>query len=277
MQKFVKFLLCLGFCLIIFEKSVSASSNPYPKTQTIEGITTISCTYFAWQEAYEKLGVELPRWGNAGNWYERALKNGYKVGSEAKPNSIAVWKDNNSIYGHVAYVVAVNGDNMLVNEGGITTIIRNQETNEIEKIPYNGNGIFYNNNMPISKKRNEFTYLLGFIYLIDEEKISRNNSFEESNNEITTKDVLPSFEIKEEKEEIKKEITNKKIKTKIQEKNNVKEEVKENVESSLKIDNTKLEKTVKITNEILKIKNKYLSMLRNLIFTIFSLFLIFFK
>ena len=68
----------------------------------------------------------------------------------------------------VAYVVAVNGDNMLVNEGGITTIIRNQETNEIEKIPYNGNGIFYNNNMPISKKRNEFTYLLGFIYLIDE-------------------------------------------------------------------------------------------------------------
>lgn len=93
-----------------------AATNPYPKWQTYNGATTIACTYYAWQEAYDRLGVALPGWNNAKTWLASAQGAGYRTGSAAMPNSIAVWTDSGA--GHVAYVTAVNGDQMTINEGG---------------------------------------------------------------------------------------------------------------------------------------------------------------
>ena len=61
-------ILILSFPIIVF-----AASNPYPKTQKADyDVSTIPCTYIAWQQAYEKTGVALPNWGNAVNWYRKA-------------------------------------------------------------------------------------------------------------------------------------------------------------------------------------------------------------
>lgn len=40
--------------------TASAASNPFGKWQTINGVTTIRCTYYAWQQAYDNTGVALP-------------------------------------------------------------------------------------------------------------------------------------------------------------------------------------------------------------------------
>lgn len=140
----------------------------HKNTQTIDGVTTVPCTYFAWQQAYDNAGVSLPGWGNVGTWYNSAIKAGYSVGSEARPNSIAVWSRNK--FGHVAYVVSIEGDTMTVNEGGVYDFEYNAETGEEIKVPYNGNGIIYGNIAPSSGTRNEDSILLGFIYLDDAPK-----------------------------------------------------------------------------------------------------------
>lgn len=284
MKKFVKFLLCLEVCLFIFGKSVSASSNPYPKMQTIDEVTTVSCTYFAWQQVYVKLGIELPRWGNAVNWYERAKKANFQVGSEARANSIAVWQNSNSIYGHVAYVVSVEGKNMTINEGGITSLKYNQETNEVVKIPYNGDGVYYNNVVPANKDRSETSSLVGFIYLTnelpkdnnqDKENIFQEVEINENNN--TDKDITYSTINEQEKnEESKKHIFNKEDK-KIAKKKNVKQE--ENIKSDLKSNREKVVelKTSKTSKEIMPKQNENLLVLRNLSTAIFSLFLMLLK
>lgn len=254
MKKFVKFLLCLEFSFLIFYKVVNASSNPYPKIQTIDEVTTTTCTWFVWQQVNEKLGIELPRWGNAVNWYERAENNGYKVGIEAKPNSIAVWKNSNNIYGHVAYVLTVNERTMVVNEGGVTSLKLNQETKKLEKVPYNGDGIFYNNVVSLSLQRSE-TSLIGFIYLLDDENVfdSEENKKEKTiemavNDQETIIQEKP-LEIKEEQEEIKKEIINNKT----------------------KIKNSITKKEVQTSKKILEKKNNYL--FKKLWGTIYTFFL----
>ena len=101
-------------------KASAAVQNVYPKWQTIDGVTTIRCTYYAWQEAYERTGVALPNFGNGGSWYNAAKNAGYDVGTEARANSIAVYRG--STYGHVAYVVSVDGDKMTLNQGGISGV-----------------------------------------------------------------------------------------------------------------------------------------------------------
>lgn len=285
MKKFVKFLLCLEVCLFILGKSVSASSNPYPKMQTIDEVTTVSCTYFAWQQVYVKLGIELPRWGNAVNWYERAKKANFQVGSEARANSIAVWQNSNSIYGHVAYVVSVEGKNMTINEGGITSLKYNQETNEVVKIPYNDDGVYYNNVVPANKDRSETSSLVGFIYLTnelpkdnnsqDKENIFQEVEINENNN--TDEDITYSTINEQEKnEESKKHIFNKEDK-KIAKKKNVKQE--ENIKSDLKSNREKVVelKTSKTSKEIMPQQNENLLVLRNLSTAIFSLFLMLLK
>lgn len=112
--------LCLVFgCLT----GVRAAANPYPTSQNVDGdnYTEIPCTWFAWQQAYEKTGIALPAWGNAGSWYSNAAKAGYSVGSTPKANSIAVWTGD--YYGHVAYVTSVSSSNTFtVNEGGRTDL-----------------------------------------------------------------------------------------------------------------------------------------------------------
>ena len=296
MKKFGKFLLCLEVCLFIFGKYVSAASNPYPKMQTIDAVTTVSCTYFAWQQVYEKLGIELPRWGNAVNWYERAKKANFQVGSEARANSIAVWQNSNSIYGHVAYVLRVNGNNMVINEGGITILKHNSGTNDIEKIPYNGDGIYYNNIVPSIGSRSKTSSLIGFIYLTNEEITDTNNQSEENiledvetnedNNKDNNKDNnrdsnITYFTVNEQekkRDESKDQIFNKKEKNIVQKKK-AKQEEKERIKSNLKSTQMKVAelKNSKVSKEIIEEQSKNLSMLRNLNTTIFSLFLLLFK
>ncbi|MCI9078232.1 MAG: CHAP domain-containing protein [Lachnospiraceae bacterium] len=103
-------------------KEVSAASNPYPGSQNVDGdqYYEIPCTWFVWQHVYNNLGIELPKWGNGGQWLDNARNSGWSTGNEARINSIAVWQDGG--FGHVAFVSAVNGDTMEVSEGGRTDL-----------------------------------------------------------------------------------------------------------------------------------------------------------
>ena len=65
----LKKLFLLIFITFSFTSLVNAASNPYGKYQSLYGITTVRCTWYAWQEAYEHTGVALPGWGNAQMWY----------------------------------------------------------------------------------------------------------------------------------------------------------------------------------------------------------------
>ena len=135
--------------------TASAASNPFGKWQTINGVTTIRCTYYAWQQAYDNTGVALPMLGNGCQWYDNAKNAGYSVGTTAKARSIAVWRScTNNSYGHVAYVVSVNGGKMTVNEGG-----RSDATST--------NGIVngFSCGSTIGSKRYSGSPLIGFIYL----------------------------------------------------------------------------------------------------------------
>ena len=135
--------------------TASAASNPFGKWQTINGVTTIRCTYYAWQQAYDNTGVALPMLGNGCQWYDNAKNAGYSVGTTAKARSIAVWGScTNNSYGHVAYVVSVNGSKMTVNEGG-----RSDATST--------NGIVngFSCGSTIGSKRYSGSPLIGFIYL----------------------------------------------------------------------------------------------------------------
>ncbi len=156
-SKLIVFLTILTFC---FTSSVQAASNPYGKYQSLYGVTTVRCTWYAWQQAYEHTGVALPSWGNAQTWYNSAINDGYKVGSEAKPNSIAVWSSSDG-YGHVGFVVSVEGNYMTTNEGGIVTEENDGIINGMQRSTSAGN-------------------LIGFIYL--DEAPTKNNS---SNNATT--------------------------------------------------------------------------------------------
>lgn len=101
----VLFSLIISFVSVT--SSVQASNNPYSAFYTWSGQTTLNCTWYAWERAYVKTGVELPAWGNAQNWYQGAINAGYSVGQEARADSIAVWGVGNDGYGHVAYVESV--------------------------------------------------------------------------------------------------------------------------------------------------------------------------
>ena len=100
---------------------VTAAGNPYPTTQDVDrdGLYEIPCTRFAWQCVYDRQGIALPALGNAVNWWQNAINQGYAVGNEPVPGSIAVWSGD--YYGHVAYVTANLGNNRFtVDEGGRT-------------------------------------------------------------------------------------------------------------------------------------------------------------
>lgn len=140
--------------------SAATVENVYPKWQTINGTTTVRCTWYAWQQAYDKLGIALPNWGNAINWLNRAASAGYSIGSVEKENSIAVWQSSAHSYGHVSYVTAVDGNFMTVNEGGMSDSNGNAA---------NGTGIITNSKVSsiVGTKKSKYSYctLLGFIYL----------------------------------------------------------------------------------------------------------------
>ena len=76
--------------------------NPYP------GTISSNCTYAVWALANQALGVRLPNWGDAGNWYRRAGISGYQTGQTPAPMSIIVWDH------HVGFVTAVSEDGTMI-------------------------------------------------------------------------------------------------------------------------------------------------------------------
>lgn len=135
--------------IIILPSTIYAARNPYPHYETILGTKDkmVNCTWYAWQQAYDKTGVALPSLGNAKNWYKKASSLGYNVGSTPKVNSIAVYTG--GTFGHVAYVVSIEGDYMTVNEGGIYTYDQqfDEQGNLLssKKVAYNNTGIYDGN------------------------------------------------------------------------------------------------------------------------------------
>ncbi len=112
--------------------------NPYP------GSVSSNCTYAVWALANEALGVRLPNWGDAGNWYRRAGISGYKTGQNPAVYSIVVWDH------HVGFVTDVNEDGtmMYIKEG-------------------NFSGKYHEGWWAVSSSRHGQS-LYGFIYLTDD-------------------------------------------------------------------------------------------------------------
>ena len=119
-KKVIKCFIIFVFMICIPNMSVYAESNPYPTQQDVDkdGFYEVPCTRFAWQQAYDKLGISLPGWGDAVNWWQNAINAGYPTGNIPQANSIAVWSG--GTYGHVAYVTSGSGNTFTVNEGGRT-------------------------------------------------------------------------------------------------------------------------------------------------------------
>ena len=179
-------LLLFIILISLFIPNAYAATNPYGKYQELYNIKTVRCTWYAWQQAYENAGVALPGWDNAQTWYNSAKQAGYSVGKEAKPNSIAVWSSIDG-YGHVGYVVSVEGDYMTTNEGGMVTEENEGIINGIQRSVTSDN-------------------LIGFIYLDDAPKnptssnnISSNTNNTSSNNTNTQPNVDEVIDVEEEK------------------------------------------------------------------------------
>lgn len=187
-MKKIKYLSFLIISFFAFININEAASNPYGKWQTLYGATTVRCTWYAWDQAYNLGGVALPGWGNAETWYASAKKAGYSVGRVAKGNSIAVYSSSDG-YGHVAYVVSVSGNEMIVNEGGVIKNISYPCSNNSDEIcyktvPAGDNGIVNNSHVTT-----EDGSLIGFIYLNDAPKKTNtsntnNNSNISNNNKV---------------------------------------------------------------------------------------------
>ncbi len=144
----------------ILEIMQASGINPYPEWND-EAMTQHSCTWYAWQQAYDRLGVELP-WnlGDGRQWLDNAKNQGYATGTVAQPESIAVFGASSlNSHGHVAYVVSVSGDKMYVNQGGFSGA---------------GNVLGIKDNCEMDATIGSSTYgagypeLIGFIYLGEE-------------------------------------------------------------------------------------------------------------
>lgn len=113
--------LTIGLIPVTYSR-VMAATNPYPTSQDVDrdGYYEIPCTRFAWQQVYDNLGIALPAWGNAVNWWQSAKNAGYATGNTPRAGAIAVWSGDT--YGHVAYVTGGSGNTFTVNEGGRTDL-----------------------------------------------------------------------------------------------------------------------------------------------------------
>lgn len=126
LKRLIAMMVCTVMVLGCTMVANAAWPNPYPENDDSHGPNAGNCTYRAWQEAYERLGVQLPAWGHAGNWYSAAEKSGaYTVvpwipGNPVPSNSIAVWDGSTGdSRGHVAYVVSADENGFTLVEGNI--------------------------------------------------------------------------------------------------------------------------------------------------------------
>lgn len=114
MKKIMSLMLSVVMLLsCFFSMTITAQANIYPNGNA-------NCTAYVWQRTYDKLGISLPGWGNAQDWYYNAKNQGYPVSDTPKANYIVVYgkTSNNASPGHVAYVESVSGNKMTFSEGG---------------------------------------------------------------------------------------------------------------------------------------------------------------
>lgn len=119
MKKIMSLMLSVVMLLsCFFSMTITAQANIYPNGNA-------NCTAYVWQRTYDKLGISLPGWGNAQNWYNNAKSQGYQVSDTPKADYIVVYgktknyiKDKQGSPGHVAYVESVSGNKMTFSEGG---------------------------------------------------------------------------------------------------------------------------------------------------------------
>ncbi len=116
------------------------------------------CTAFAWGRAHEKLGIELNTVHHGKTWLDET---NLPKGNTAQANAIAVWGgDSVNPYGHVAFVEAVTGDNIIINEANVETF---------KKENGDWGGGYDGHSKPLTtdemKKRPGAGDLLGYIYL----------------------------------------------------------------------------------------------------------------
>ena len=114
MKKIMSLMLSVVMLLsCFFSMTITAQANIYPNGNA-------NCTAYVWQRTYDKLGISLPGWGNAQEWYYNAKNQGYPVSDTPKADYIVVYgkTSNNASPGHVAYVESVSGNKMTFSEGG---------------------------------------------------------------------------------------------------------------------------------------------------------------
>lgn len=119
MKKIMSLMLSVVMLLsCFFSMTITAQANIYPNGNA-------NCTAYVWQRTYDKLGISLPGWGNAQDWYNNAKSQGYQVSDTPKADYIVVYgktknyiKDKQGSPGHVAYVESVSGNKMTFSEGG---------------------------------------------------------------------------------------------------------------------------------------------------------------
>lgn len=114
MKKIMSLILSVVMLLsCFFSMTITAQANIYPNGNA-------NCTAYVWQRTYDKLGISLPGWGNAQDWYYNAKNQGYPVSDTPKADYIVVYgkTSNNASPGHVAYVESVSGNKMTFSEGG---------------------------------------------------------------------------------------------------------------------------------------------------------------
>ena len=99
-----------------------ASSNPFYFSRSniyeASGYGMPNCTAYAWGRAYEyyQQRPSLSKY-NAGEWWTDNINwQAYEFGQEPKVGSIAVWDQWNQDTGHVAFVEAIEGDNVILSE-----------------------------------------------------------------------------------------------------------------------------------------------------------------
>ena len=117
-------LFCMGFFTNKNAYTVFASEgNPYPHSYTEydgEGNEIYhpgNCTWQAWEECYNRLGIRLPSWGNGGTWHSSAEQAGYsyaewETGSHYE-NCIVEWNH------HVAWLISCDENGAAIAEGNL--------------------------------------------------------------------------------------------------------------------------------------------------------------
>ena len=119
MRKIFISIFMVVVCAFFFGITENAYANPYPESYWDDGTYHPgNCTWQVWQEAYNRLGVSLPGWGNAGTWAAKAQAAGYKVtywydGLVPPANCIIEWN------GHVGWCDSADSVGVNIKEGNI--------------------------------------------------------------------------------------------------------------------------------------------------------------